>query len=529
MCRFSFAPMLLCCAVMCVAQQPQRFHLRNSTRVSGTEEYTVTKSDAGYAIRGVITLHEGEKNSTAKQETLLKPDWSFSSYTYDTNSEQGPIKVTAALKDHTVSLTATVGAGATKEREFTVGEHALALENFVPSQADAAMHAGVMEFDAIVPSAGTKFHALLSKVGKAEGKLAGKTIGLSKYTLAGGGPLIEIWADEKTNDLMRLAVPSQEVEYVRDGFELIAAPEAKVQPPAGVTERETEFESAGLTFPAVVTLPTKAASKPPVIVLVHGSGAHDRDETIADNKPFRDIAWGLAQQGIATLRYDKRAFLYPTKAGTTLDTQVIADAIAAVAHASRLPDVDGHLVFVLGHSLGGSMAPYIAERTPVRGIVMMAAPARALNEVIKDQLRLGLKSQGKSDAEIEKVIAEQDKVGQDVLAGKATPEELHGQVSPAFFKDLLSRDPAAELKKTNVPLLVLQGGKDAQVFRSDFDILSAIAKDRPKSEAKLFPELNHLFMTTDKPNVYDAFKPGHVAPEVMQTIGEWVKKVARGQ
>jgi hypothetical protein len=71
----------------------------------------------------------------------------------------------------------------------------------------------------------------------------------------------------------------------------------------------------------------------------------------------------------------------------------------------------------------------------------------------------------------------------------------------------------------------LEGGKDAQVFESDFYALRDIAAKRPGSEAKMFPNLDHLFMpVAGKPDVSDVFKPGHVAPEVIDTIATWVKK-----
>ncbi|MDZ7606573.1 MAG: hypothetical protein U5K79_13515 [Cyclobacteriaceae bacterium] len=58
-----------------------------------------------------------------------------------------------------------------------------------------------------------------------------------------------------------------------------------------------------------MTLP-KGKNSFPIVLFVHGSGPNDRDETIGPNKPFRDIAYGLAEKGIASLRYDKRTFVY---------------------------------------------------------------------------------------------------------------------------------------------------------------------------------------------------------------------------
>ena len=514
------------CAVS--AQETTKFSFRVGNRISGSEEFTTRKTDTGYEIDGTTITRQGDKEQKAKHQTVLNKDWTLVSYHSETATPTGAVVFDVTTTDAEVFAKVTWPAG-TRDRGFIRTPKTFIFENFVPSHMQAALRANTPEgtFNAIVPSAMSRFDAKVSKSGTGEGTLTGKPVKVTKFAVTGGGPLIEAWIDDASGDLMRVYVAAQDVEYLRDGFKLTstgAAP-AKVPPPAGVTEREVNFASAGLEFPATLTLPANASGKLSVIVLVHGSGAHDRDETIAENKPFRDLAWGLAQQGVATLRYDKRAFLYPEKAGVTLDSQVIADAAAAIQFAGMQPGVDAKRVFLLGHSLGGALAPYIAERTPVHGMIMMAAPARGLNEVIKDQIRGIMKAQGKSDEEIAKAVAEQERIGQQVLAGKATDADLHGAIPAPLFKDMLSRDPAGELQKVNVPVLVLQGGKDAQVFQSDFDALREIAAKKPGSDAKLFPNLNHLFMPVEgKADVSDVFKPGHVAPEVIDAIATWVKK-----
>lgn len=524
------------------AQEKTKFLMRAGERMTGSEEFTVRKTAAGYEIDGETVIKQRvpvEAPNASKEElreqhathhTVLNKDWTLAWYKNTTEAPAGAFVYEAKTSEKSVTLTIT-WPGGTRERSFPVTGKTFILENFVPSQMEAALRANTSEgtFTAVVPTNMDHFEAKVAKVGSAEGTRAGKSVKVTKFTVTGGGPLIEVWTEDASGDLMRLYVPSQDVEYLREGFKLASTTETakpKISPPAGVVEREVQFTSAGLDFPATLTMPEKTSGKVPVLVFVHGSGAHDRDETIGENKPFRDLAWGLAQQGVASLRYDKRAYLYAERAGISLDTQVIADAAAAVQFAGTLEGVDGKRVLLLGHSLGASLAPYIAERVPVHGLVMMASPARGLNEVIKDQIRLMLKQQGKSDEEIANVLAKQDKVAQDVLAGKATQGEVGSQVPLPLFKDMLSRDPAGELKKVNVPVLVLEGSKDAQVFASDFNELKEIVKDRPGSEAKMFPGLNHLFMPTESgPDVYDAFKPGHVAPEVMETIAAWVKMV----
>src|SRR5262249_57372826 len=115
----------------------------------------------------------------------------------------------------------------------------------------------------------------------------------------------------------------------------------------------------------------------PGVGLAHGSGPNDRDETIAQNKPFKDLALGLASRGIAVLRYDKRTKVYPAKmaglAGLTVKDEVVDDAIAAASMLRSQPRIDPARVFVLGHSLGGMLVPRIAAAdAKLAGVIVMA-------------------------------------------------------------------------------------------------------------------------------------------------------------
>src|SRR5690606_19348563 len=104
----------------------------------------------------------------------------------------------------------------------------------------------------------------------------------------------------------------------------------------------------------------------PAVVLVHGSGPQDRDETVGANRPFLDIARGLAAQGIAVLRYDKRTQARPQDfaAGDyTVDDETTNDAITAVAALGAAEGIDPDRIHVLGHSQGAMLAPRIAAHS----------------------------------------------------------------------------------------------------------------------------------------------------------------------
>src|SRR5262249_23144105 len=141
----------------------------------------------------------------------------------------------------------------------------------------------------------------------------------------------------------------------------------------------------------------------PAVVLVHGSGPNDRDETILGNKPFRDLAGGLASQGIAVLRYEKRTRAHAAKLAVktpTLDEEVTDDAVAAGKLLRRTKDVDPKRVFVLGHSLGATMAPRIGERDPdIAGLIVLAGATRPLEDLILEQVSYAFSLRGEPSEE----------------------------------------------------------------------------------------------------------------------------------
>jgi dienelactone hydrolase len=313
-----------------------------------------------------------------------------------------------------------------------------------------------------------------------------------------------------------------------------AAPASAVADDANFVERELAVGDGERALPATLAMPKGDDGKPPrkvpAVVLVHGSGPQDRDESIGPNKPFLDIARGLAAQGIAVLRYEKCTKAHPEAfAGGDfgVDEETTNDAVQAVATLRGIEGVDPGRVFVLGHSQGAMMAPRIAAVSGhVAGLVLLAAPSRPMLDIVVEQNhRLAVLDDGRtSDAERAALDALQEQVRttRDPKTDPATKTVL-GQPA-GYWRSIDGVDAVAEAKRVALPMLVLQGARDIQVVDADWQGWKAAFHDDPKVTFKLYDSLNHLGIAgTGEGSPAEYQQPGHVDARLIDDTAAWIK------
>ncbi len=296
-------------------------------------------------------------------------------------------------------------------------------------------------------------------------------------------------------------------------------------------EKEVAFGAEPWILTGTLTLP-KGVGPFPVVVLVHGSGPNDRDETVGPNKPFKDIAQGLASQGIAALRYDKRTKVYQQEIvqikSFTVKEETVDDAVAAVEFLRGQPQIDPDKIFVAGHSLGGYLAPRIGQaNSNIAGMIILAGATRPLEDLMMEQTSYILESDGSLSAEDQAQISQlrqQVDAVKALIAQNSSSEAVLG-VPASYWIDLKDYRPAELARELAIPLLIAQGERDYQVTMLDFQNWKDALAGQSNVTLKTYPDLNHLFISGTGKSTPDEYRtPGNVAPVVIQDMASWIRQ-----
>jgi hypothetical protein len=316
-----------------------------------------------------------------------------------------------------------------------------------------------------------------------------------------------------------------------------AEPVAPWEPPAYADpstfdEQDTTVGLGSQAVPGTLSIPHQSGPLP-AVVLLGGSGPVDRDLTIARSKPFKDLAWGLASRGVAVLRFDKVTYAHPDEVvrdpDFTVADEYLPHALAAIRLLREHPAVDPERIFLVGHSLGGTVAPRVAAADPsTAGLVILAGGAQPLHWATVRQIRYIASLDPATAAAAQPAIdtlTEQARRIDDPDLSPATPagDLLFGTPAP-YWLDLRGYDPVATAVALDKPMLVLQGGRDYQAtVADDLSLWEAGLAHRPGVTIRVYPPDNHFFFPGTGPSSPAEIEPAqHVDPAVVADIASWL-------
>lgn len=300
----------------------------------------------------------------------------------------------------------------------------------------------------------------------------------------------------------------------------------------------------GAVLAGTLTMPGGMVEKVPALVLLQGSGPTDRD----GNQPpvlrtdlLRQIAEGLAQKGIATLRYDKRG-MHANAPGLPTDPKDYAayfdwhrfvdDAYAAYAFLRAQPSVDLHKTGIAGHSEGGAIALDLAARLQEKerpvALVLMATAGRPIDVIVREQLDRQLAAL--KPAQKRAFMTENDRAVQTIRDTGQVPEKLPPALkglypfySGPFWQAQLKLDPAELARRYPGPVLLVQGEADIQIS-ADRD---AVALDRALQARSnddhtliLLPRTSHALKPLQ--NDKDMGFEGEIDPALIERMATWL-------
>jgi len=321
--------------------------------------------------------------------------------------------------------------------------------------------------------------------------------------------------------------------------------------PAPYTSVDVSFDNAAGTARLAGTLTVPPGTGPfPAVVLIHGSGAINRDGDVFGHKTLLVLADHLSRHGIAVLRYDKRGVGKST--GTRKDATMLdlaADAESAVRFLRGRTEVDARRLGVVGHSEGGMIAPLLASRDPALAfVVMLAGPGIRGDLLLVEQQALMAAARGTPTA----IVARDRALNQALYAAMvAAPDlssarsaatrilqaaEQRGEMPPGaaaslverfgtpWFVGLMRYDPAPVLLAVRQPVLVLNGERDLQVPAApDMAAIRTALQHNPRAVVRELPGLNHLFQhaKTGAGEEYVQIEETF-APAALETISAWI-------
>jgi pimeloyl-ACP methyl ester carboxylesterase len=505
----------------------------------GTEQVTLSRTAEGWTIASSGRLGAPIDAIARRIEIRYTSDWRPRAFSLD-GTVRGVAQTIRTVVEGNQAKSSIVTGGAPTEKTDAIDPNAvLVLPNsfFAPFEAVAArLRAAAPGSD--VPAYGVPAVPFAIHIGQSSSQqiqtaarmIAARRTALT-FNLPGASIDADLWTDE-AGRMIRLSVPAQQLEVVRDDVASVASRSVPISRPNDVA---VKVPANGFVLAGTLSRPAQTSrGRLPAVVLVGGSGPIDRDGLVYGIPVLGEIAGALADAGYAVLRYDKRGVGQSGgRAETAGLNEYAEDARAAVQWLADRKDVEPKRVVLIGHSEGGTVALLAASKDKkVRAVGLLATPGTTGAEVVLAQQQRMLSTSRMSAEEKQAAIDLQRRIHDAVVTGKGweqLPLTVRRAVDTAEFQTLLLNDPTKVIPNVRQPILILQGALDTQIEPSNADRLEALAKARKHPapvDVVRVPGVNHLLVpaTTGDIDEYGSLPDKQVSPAVTTAIVQWLGK-----
>ena len=506
----------------------------------GTEQIALTRSAEGWSIVSSGRVGAPLDTVARRVEVRYTPDWRPRDMTIDATVRGQPQSLHAVVDGANVKTDfSTNGQPAQKTDAIDPGAILLVPSAFFAPYEALAQRLKTTSAGAEIPVYTAPVASFGVRVGESSPQQIQTTSRLitakrTRVTLMTPSAPIDadIWTDE-TGRMIRLSVPAQSLEVVRDDVAAVSSRSVLISRP---NDSQAHIPSIGFSLAGTISQPAQApAGKLPAVVLVGGSGPTDRDGVAFGIPVLGELAGALADAGYLVVRYDKRGIGQSGGRPESATLNDYADDVsAAVKMLADRKDVDPKRIAVIGHSEGGTVALIAAAKDKrIAAVGIVATPGVTGAEVVLAQQKRLLDHSTLSDVEKQAKIDQQKRIHDAVINGKGLeqfPPEVRRAVDNGEFRSLLVTDPAKLMPNVKKPVLIVQGELDTQVEPANADKLDALArlrKNAPPVETVKVPGVNHLLVPagTGEVEEYPRLAGRHVSPAVTQALVGWLKKI----
>ena len=546
MSRAVLAASLAVAAVSAAAQPPATAPTGTSTYSIflrglpiGSEQITLAHHLDGWTITSSGRVGAPIDAVVRRVEARYTEDWHPLELTIDATI-RGQAQMLHSVVSGTTARTEFTSNGQPTEKSDTIDAAAVLIvptSVFAPYEAlaqrlkTAATGGEIPVYNAPVMS----FAARVSESSPQQIQTAARTIAARRTRVAlaapGGTVDTDIWTDE-TGRMIRLSVPGQSLEVVRDDIAAVSSRSVAI---SRTNDEAVRIPANGFVLAGTVSKPAQpSAPRQPAVVLVGGSGSSDRDGVAFGVPVLGELAGALADAGFVVARYDKRGIGQSGGRAESAALQDYAEDVrAAVKALADRKDVDPKRIAVVGHSEGGSIAMIAAARDKrIAAVALIATPGVTGAEIVLAQQKRLLDKSPMSAEEKQAKIDTQKRIHDAVITGKGLdqlPPDVRRSVDNAEFQSILVTDPAKLMSKVERPVLILQGELDTQVEPSNADRLEVLARERkhaPPVQTVKIPGVNHLLIPARTGDVdeYATLADRHVSPAVAQALVAWLRQ-----